>query len=116
MRIRLLGVVVLVLATVSLAQARQRQGTYSLALGDSLAIGIQPSSGGLMPTSQGYVDDLYALLRLRAPSLLLQKLGCSGETSTSMIYGGECAQYPAPRTTSSTPPSISCKPIRTRWC
>ena len=64
---------------------------YYLALGDSLALGIQPNAtGALVPTNQGYVDNLYALSRLRQPSLRLAKLGCSGETTTTMIGGGVC--------------------------
>ena len=65
---------------------------YYLALGDSLALGIQPNAAGvLVPTNQGYVDHLYALAKLRQPSLRLAKLGCSGETTTTMIGGGVCA-------------------------
>ena len=65
---------------------------YYLALGDSLAVGIQPNASGvLVPTNRGYVDDLYALYRLRQPNLRLAKLGCSGETTSSMLNGGVCA-------------------------
>jgi lysophospholipase L1-like esterase len=65
---------------------------YYLALGDSLALGIQPNAAGvLVPTNRGYVDHLYALAKLRQPSLRLAKLGCSGETTTTMIGGGVCA-------------------------
>ena len=64
---------------------------YYLALGDSLSIGIQPSLKGDVPTDQGYPDDLHALLRLREPGLSLVKLGCSGETSATMITGGICS-------------------------
>jgi len=65
---------------------------YYLALGDSLALGIQPTANGaLVPTNKGYVDDLYALYRLGRPNLRLAKLGCSGETTTSMLNGGVCA-------------------------
>ena len=54
---------------------------YYLALGDSLAVGIQPDASGLYkPTAQGYADDLHALYRARLPGLQLVKLGCSGET------------------------------------
>jgi lysophospholipase L1-like esterase len=61
---------------------------YYLALGDSLAIGIQPDvNGDLVPTDEGYVDRLYAFYRTRIPGLRLMKLGCSGETTTSMIDG-----------------------------
>jgi lysophospholipase L1-like esterase len=91
MRIRLLSVLVLVLLGVSLVRAEQPK-TWYLALGDSLAVGVQPNGHGDVNTDQGYVDDLYALLRLRAPGLGLEKLGCSGETSTTMIQGGVCYQ------------------------
>ena len=64
---------------------------YYLALGDSLAVGIQPNAvGDLVPTTRGFVDHLYALSKLRQPNLRLKKLGCSGETTTTMIDGGVC--------------------------
>jgi lysophospholipase L1-like esterase len=67
---------------------------YYLALGDSLSRGVQPTpTGVLVETNQGYVDDLYAYYRLRHPELHLAKLGCSGETTESMITGGVCS-YP----------------------
>jgi lysophospholipase L1-like esterase len=66
---------------------------YYLALGDSLAVGIQPVGGVNRATNRGYADDLHALYRLRMPGLKLAKLGCSGETTTTMITGGVCA-YP----------------------
>jgi lysophospholipase L1-like esterase len=66
-----------------------------LALGDSLARGLQPlpSTGVLVETDQGYVDDLYGVYRLRHPDLELAKLGCSGETTGTMMAGGLCS-YP----------------------
>jgi lysophospholipase L1-like esterase len=67
---------------------------YYLALGDSLARGVQPTRAGTLgETSQGYADDLYAYYRLRHPELRLVKLGCSGETTDTMIVGGLCS-YP----------------------
>ena len=36
------------------------------------------------------MDHLFALSKLRQPSLRLKKLGCSGETTTTMIVGGVC--------------------------
>ena len=65
---------------------------YYLALGDSLALSVQPDpiTGVLSPGNKGYVDDLYALYRLRHPNLALKKLGCSGETTTTMLNGGKC--------------------------
>jgi lysophospholipase L1-like esterase len=96
MRARLvLWAFVATLATASGARADDR---YYLALGDSLAIGIQPAANGdYVPTNHGYVDDLYALYRLRVPGLKLTKLGCLGETTTSMISGqgpGSSCPYP----------------------
>jgi lysophospholipase L1-like esterase len=61
---------------------------YYVSLGDSLSQGYQPGRGN---TDQGYADDLYAMLKAEDPSLELVKLGCSGETTTSMMKGGSCA-------------------------
>jgi lysophospholipase L1-like esterase len=94
MRCRLIVVTTMLLVCGGVAQAAPPP-PYYLALGDSLALGIQPdASGALVPTNQGYVDDLYALYRVRYPNLRLQKLGCSGETTTSMLTGGVC-DYPS---------------------
>jgi lysophospholipase L1-like esterase len=68
--------------------------SYYLSLGDSLSRGVQPNSAGASrPTAAGYPDRLYAALRRAAPNLRLVKLGCSGETSYTMIRGGIC-RYP----------------------
>jgi lysophospholipase L1-like esterase len=70
------------------------RASYYLALGDSLSQGVQPDSAGAsVPTRQGYADQLYAALRRGDPGLRLVKLGCSGETTSTMIHGGVCA-YP----------------------
>ena len=64
---------------------------YYLALGDSLARGVQPDAAGRsLPTDDGYPDRVYAVLRRTQPDLRLVKLGCSGETSFTMINGGTC--------------------------
>ncbi len=69
--------------------------SYYLALGDSLSQGVQPDpAGASLPTGQGYADQLYAALRVGDPGLRLVKLGCSGETTSTMINGGIC-RYPA---------------------
>jgi lysophospholipase L1-like esterase len=67
---------------------------YYVALGDSLAVGYQP---GLGDTGQGYADQLYPTLKAKDPALVLVKLGCSGETTGTMINGGRCTdgRYPA---------------------
>ncbi len=65
--------------------------SYYLALGDSLSQGVQPdASGASVPTRDGYPDQLYAALRAGQPGLRLVKLGCPGETTSSMIHGGVC--------------------------
>src|SRR5262249_22035386 len=68
---------------------------YYLSLGDSLSRGLQPTAAGQnIPTGRGYADQLAARLRAAIPRLRLVKLGCSGETTWTMIDGGICS-YPA---------------------
>jgi lysophospholipase L1-like esterase len=86
------------LVTLSTATGvRAQDPTYYVALGDSLAIGIQPAAdGSYVPTNRGYVDVLYALFRSRVPGLQKVKFGCSGETTSSMISGLQSpCSYPA---------------------
>ncbi len=65
--------------------------SYYLALGDSLSQGVQPNAtGASVETRQGYPDQLYAALRPAHPGLRLVKLGCPGETTSTMIDGGIC--------------------------
>ena len=65
--------------------------SYYLALGDSLARGVQPDAAGTsVETADGYPDQVYAALRRSHPALELVKLGCPGETTVSMINGGIC--------------------------
>ena len=64
---------------------------YYLSLGDSLAQGVQPNStGASVETNQGYADDLFGVERFRVRGLQLEKLGCPGETTTTMLTGGIC--------------------------
>jgi lysophospholipase L1-like esterase len=73
------------------AQLRAPEPTYYLALGDSLAQGVQPNAAGVsVKTGDGYPDQLYATLHRTRPGLQLVKLGCPGETTTTMIDGGLC--------------------------
>ncbi|MDP9074998.1 MAG: SGNH/GDSL hydrolase family protein [Actinomycetota bacterium] len=67
---------------------------YYLALGDSLAQGVQPdSTGKSVETNQGYADDLWSRYHAAMPDLRLAKLGCPGETTATMATGGICP-YP----------------------
>ena len=61
--------------------------TYYLALGDSL------STGGGATAGASYVDDLYAAEQKRVPGLVLENLGCAGDSTTRMINGGLCTTY-----------------------
>jgi len=96
MRARLVGCGLLLALAVA-SRAAAADPPYYLALGDSLAIGIQPDANGdYVETNQGYVDDLYALFHAYVPTLQVEKLGCSGETTTSMISGQSSpCSYPA---------------------
>jgi lysophospholipase L1-like esterase len=86
------------------APARSQAGTgtsgsqkpgYYLSLGDSLAVGVQPSAtGASRPTGGGYPNRIYSVLRAHQRGWRLIKLGCSGETTHTMIAGGTCS-YPA---------------------
>jgi len=60
---------------------------YYVALGDSLAAGFAS------PPGQGYANDLLTYLQATVPNLQLVDLGCSSETTTTMIEGGICS-YP----------------------
>ena len=65
---------------------------YYVSLGDSLSRGYL---AGVGDTDQGYADLLYTRLKANDASLQLVKLGCSGETTTTMIDGGRCTdRYP----------------------
>ncbi len=55
---------------------------YYLALGDSLAYGLQPDGD----TTHGYVDDIFADLQSHGTQTL-ENLGCPGATTTSFISG-----------------------------
>jgi lysophospholipase L1-like esterase len=65
---------------------------YYLALGDSIAYGIQLAkvSAGLPPSGfhTGYVDVFAARLRALAPKIQVVNYGCPGESTKTFIAGG----------------------------
>jgi lysophospholipase L1-like esterase len=64
---------------------------YYLSLGDSLAQGVQPTTTGASEaTDAGYPNRIYSVLRSHDHDWQLVKLGCSGETTHTMIHGGIC--------------------------
>ena len=85
----------IVLSTPGLATADETTGdkdaTYYISLGDSLPTGYQPDVD--KDTDLAYTDQLYAQLKQRTPGLQHIRLGCTGETTESLIKGGDC-DYP----------------------
>ncbi|MEV5437786.1 SGNH/GDSL hydrolase family protein [Streptomyces sp. NPDC052682] len=85
----------IVLSTPGLAAADEATNdtdtTYYISLGDSLATGYQPDVD--KDTDAAYTDQLYARLKQHTPGLKHIRLGCTGETTESLISGGKCA-YP----------------------
>jgi lysophospholipase L1-like esterase len=78
-------------SAVAPARAATQGSDYYLSLGDSLAAGAQPDAAGTtVATSQGFTDQLYAMLSRGDQGLRVQKLGCPGDTTTTMINGGIC--------------------------
>ncbi len=66
---------------------------YYVSVGDSLAAGVQPigDPDNLYRTRQGYAEQLLAIAHKRLHKLSLVKLGCPGESTTTMIDGGICS-------------------------
>jgi lysophospholipase L1-like esterase len=74
--------------TLACAAAAAPPPRYYLALGDSLSQGMQPNAQGkTVDTDEGYTDDLLAIERGQIPGLTLVKLGCGGDTTSSLLTG-----------------------------
>src|SRR5262245_30848991 len=91
------AVVLLSLTLTSTASAVAARGapaprSYYLALGDSIAYGVQPtkSKPGARPSNfrTGYVDVVAARLRKTAPGLRVVNYGCPGESTMTFARGG----------------------------
>jgi lysophospholipase L1-like esterase len=96
--VALLAAFILILGSVGQAAAAggssaDKAKLYYLSLGDSLAAGVQPigDPNAAFRTDRGYAEQLLATARARYPKLSLEKLGCPGETTTTMIDGGICS-------------------------
>jgi lysophospholipase L1-like esterase len=63
-------------------------GGLYVALGDSLAAGYQPGGAELRDTA--YPALTATRLEAAGGGLTLENLGCSGETTTSLVKGGKC--------------------------
>lgn len=72
------------------------KATYYVSLGDSLAQGFQPTAdtpgpGTLPGLDNGYANQLFRLTRARDKQLRFVKLGCGGETTVTLRFGGICS-------------------------
>jgi lysophospholipase L1-like esterase len=74
-------------------------GTAYLALGDSLAQGVQREGGVFGTTREGYPDGLAERLRAAGTPVTLSRIGCSGATVGSLMDAGRDCGPAAP-----TPP------------
>ncbi len=96
---------ILILATLTIGACDNKDDPievhYYVSLGTSLSVGIQPdASGANQLTDDGYADQLFDIIEplfdITEPDtreLQLMKLGCPGETTTTMMDGGICT-YP----------------------
>jgi lysophospholipase L1-like esterase len=82
-------------AAASSSSSAAHEMRYDVSVGDSLAAGVQPTGdpGALYRTDEGYAEQLRDLAGSRWPKLSLEKLGCPGETTETLIHGGICS-YP----------------------
>lgn len=89
----LLSLVLVVPVTAASGSSGEHAKHYYLSLGDSLAAGVQPigDPADLYRTHEGYAEQLLGIARASFPKLALVKLGCPGETTTTMLNGGICS-------------------------
>jgi lysophospholipase L1-like esterase len=90
---------VLIVSRASLAGATSLPTTtaFYLDIGGSASIGVQPDATGVhnQRTDHGYSNDLVGIEALKGVTLQLTEIGCSGETTTTMLAGGDKC-YDAP--------------------
>jgi len=82
---------VLILAMPTIGAADNNGVRYHVSLGTSLSVGIQPDTNGTNQlTDDGYADQLFDSIEPDFRKIRLVKLGCPGETTTTMMAGGIC--------------------------
>ncbi|HEY5093412.1 MAG TPA: hypothetical protein VII60_09110 [Acidimicrobiales bacterium] len=84
------------------AGAATTSSVFYLDIGGSASVGVQPtvSNPHGEPTSSGYANDLVALEAAKGVTLQLVQTGCPGESTTTMINGGDhCYTSPATQLT-----------------
>jgi lysophospholipase L1-like esterase len=99
-----LGLTTLALATIGAVACAGASGAgaaapspYYLAVGGSGSVGFQPTLTDPhgQRTGSGYAEDLATRLTSRWPGLTLERIGCPGTTTATMIGGGGRCAYPA---------------------
>jgi lysophospholipase L1-like esterase len=81
----------LFLVVPAMASADNNGVRYYVSLGTSLSVGVQPDAGGTNQlTNDGYADQLFDIIEPNYRKIRHVKLGCSGETTTTMMVGGKC--------------------------
>ena len=88
----LLSVALVAPATAAPGTSGAHAKKYYLSLGDSLAASVQPigDPAAQFRTTDGYAEQLLTIAQEGSPKLALVKLGCPGETTTTMVDGGIC--------------------------
>jgi len=84
------------------AGAATTPSVFYLDIGGSASVGVQPtvSNPHGEPTASGYANDLVALEAANGVALELVQTGCPGESTTTMLYGGDhCYQSPVTQLT-----------------
>lgn len=64
---------------------------FYLDIGGSASLGVQPDATAAhnQRTDRGYSNDLVSIEALKGVTLQLSEIGCSGETTTTMLMGGD---------------------------
>lgn len=75
--------------------AAGQSGPYYVAVGASESVGVQPvpADHQVVPTDQGYADDLTTMEQRRWPGLQLADFGCPGITAEGALHGGGPCPY-----------------------
>jgi lysophospholipase L1-like esterase len=85
----LVPAVAVVLAVSGTAASGTSPQRYYLALGDSMAYGMQPTKAEAPPSAAtGFVAPFAASLRRLSPTLKVVNYGCPGESTATFIRGG----------------------------
>jgi lysophospholipase L1-like esterase len=84
-------------ASITTAAAASPKTVFYLDIGASVSVGVQPTSKfpGGQPTHRGYANRLVTYEAARGVTLQLTQLGCPGESTTTMMLGGDKC-YKAP--------------------